>query len=207
MIEIHQPELPAYTIPNYLVEFTPHHTVVPIGFWRSVENSYNGFVIQSFIDEVAAEMGMMPGLSICGLSDGATYPIRTIVRKFRNEFEDYIRQEDPQRVEEEIVQGRTRAIMLVHLFGQPANMTALREIARQHNLRIIEDAAQAHGATSESGPVGSLGDAAGFSFQSFKNLSCGEGGALTTNDEELFNRAYALHNAGRPRVGTQRGRR
>jgi dTDP-4-amino-4,6-dideoxygalactose transaminase len=104
---------------------------------------------------------------------------------------------DPKRVEEAIVPGKTRAIMPVHLFGQPANMTALREIARRHDLKIIEDAAQAHGAAWENGPVGSLGDAAGFSFQSFKNLNCGEGGALTTNDEQLFERAYSIHNVGR----------
>lgn len=104
---------------------------------------------------------------------------------------------DPRRVEDAIKPGRTRAIMPVHLFGQPANMTALRDIACRHNLRIIEDAAQAHGSAWETGPSGSLGDAAGFSFQSHKNLTCGEGGALTTNDEQVFERAYSLHNVGR----------
>lgn len=111
---------------------------------------------------------------------------------------------DPGRVEEAIVPGRTRAIMAVHLFGQPANMTALRDIAARHGLKLIEDAAQAHGSVWETGPVGSLGDAAGFSFQSAKNLTCGEGGALTTNDEELFERAYSMHNVGRSRVGSGR---
>lgn len=104
---------------------------------------------------------------------------------------------DPKRVEEAIVSGRTRAIMPVHLFGQPADMAALREIAKRHDLKMIEDAAQAHGAVWETGPVGSLGDAAGFSFQSFKNLNCGEGGAMTTNSEEIFERAYTMHNVGR----------
>jgi len=111
---------------------------------------------------------------------------------------------DPERVEEAIVPGRTCAIMPVHLFGQPANMTALRAIADKHGLKIVEDAAQAHGAAWESGPVGSLGDAAGFSFQSSKNLSCGEGGALTTNDERTFERAYSMHNAGRAMIGGDR---
>ncbi|MGH9220503.1 MAG: DegT/DnrJ/EryC1/StrS family aminotransferase, partial [Vicinamibacterales bacterium] len=106
---------------------------------------------------------------------------------------------DPARVEEAIVPGRTRAIMPVHQFGQPADMTALQAIARRHGLKIIEDAAQAHGAEWESGPVGSLGDAGAFSFQSAKNLACGEGGILTTNDEACFERAYSLHNAGRSR--------
>jgi dTDP-4-amino-4,6-dideoxygalactose transaminase len=111
---------------------------------------------------------------------------------------------DPARVEEAIIPGKTRAIMPVHLFGQPANMTALRAIAMRHGLKVLEDAAQAHGAVWESGPVGSLGDAAGFSFQSSKNLSCGEGGILTTNDEEVFERAYSMHNAGRTRIDGQR---
>lgn len=111
---------------------------------------------------------------------------------------------DPKCVEEAIVPGKTRAIMPVHLFGQPADMTALVAIARRHNLKIIEDAAQAHGAAWETGPVGSLGDAAGFSFQSHKSLSCGEGGILTTNDEEVFDRAYRLHDVGRSRVGRER---
>jgi dTDP-4-amino-4,6-dideoxygalactose transaminase len=104
---------------------------------------------------------------------------------------------DPKRVEEAIIPGRTRAIMPVHLFGQPADMTALAEIAKRYKLKLIEDAAQAHGSVWETGPCGSLGDAAGFSFQSHKNLTCGEGGALTTNDRELFERAYSMHNVGR----------
>lgn len=111
---------------------------------------------------------------------------------------------DPARVEEAIVPGKTRGIMAVHLFGQPADMRALRDIARRHDLKIIEDAAQAHGALHALGPAGSIGDAAGFSFQSSKNLSSGEGGALTTNDTPTFERAYGIHNVGRARVGGQR---
>jgi dTDP-4-amino-4,6-dideoxygalactose transaminase len=111
---------------------------------------------------------------------------------------------DPEKVEEAIVPGKTRAILPVHLFGQPADMTALNRIAERHGLKIIEDAAQAHGAVWETGPVGSLGNVAGFSFQSSKNLACGEGGALTTNDEEIFERAYSMQNAGRARLGQTR---
>src|SRR5262249_24578385 len=99
-----------------------------------------------------------------------------------------------------IIPGRTRAILPVHLFGQPADMTALRAIADKHGLKVIEDAAQAHGAVWETGPVGSLGDVGAFSFQSSKNLACGEGGALVTNDEQIFERAHSMHNAGRSRV-------
>jgi dTDP-4-amino-4,6-dideoxygalactose transaminase/predicted dehydrogenase len=111
---------------------------------------------------------------------------------------------DPKRVEEAIVPGKTRAIMAVHLFGQPADMTALAEIAKRHSLVLLEDAAQAHGAIHELGRVGSIGDAAAFSFQSSKNLSAGEGGALTTNDPVIFERAYSFHNVGRARQGGQR---
>ena len=111
---------------------------------------------------------------------------------------------DPQRVEEAIIPGKTRAIMAVHLFGQPADMTALRDIAKRHSLVLLEDAAQAHGAIHELGRVGSIGDASGFSFQSSKNLSGGEGGAFTTNDLQIFERAYSFHNVGRARRGGQR---
>ena len=111
---------------------------------------------------------------------------------------------DPKRVEEAIVPGKTRAIMAVHLFGQPADMSALADIAKRHSLVLIEDAAQAHGAMHELGRVGSIGDAAGFSFQSSKNLSAGEGGAFTTNDPQIFERAYSFHNVGRARHGGQR---
>src|SRR3984957_14678305 len=108
---------------------------------------------------------------------------------------------DPARVEEAILPGRTRAILPVHLFGQPADMTSLRTIADKHGLKIIEDAAQGHGAVWETAPVGSLGDVGAFSFQSTKNLASGEGGALTTNDEQVFERAYSMHNTGRSRIG------
>lgn len=111
---------------------------------------------------------------------------------------------DPKKVEEAIVPGKTRAILPVHLFGHPAEMTALKAIATKHGLKIVEDAAQAHGAVLDTGPVGSFGDAAGFSFQSSKNLACGEGGALTTNDEQVFERAYSMHNAGRSRIESGR---
>lgn len=111
---------------------------------------------------------------------------------------------DPKRVEEAIIPGKTRAIMAVHLFGQPADMTALRDIAKRHSLVLLEDAAQAHGAIHELGRVGAIGDAAGFSFQSSKNLSSGEGGAFTTNDSQIFERAYSFHNVGRARRGGQR---
>lgn len=111
---------------------------------------------------------------------------------------------DPRRVEEAIVPGKTRAILPVHQFGQPADMTAILALATKHGLVVIEDAAQAHGAQWDGNPVGSLGTAAAFSFQSAKNLSAGEGGILTTNDTDVFKRAHAIHNVGRsPDLGAR----
>jgi predicted dehydrogenase/dTDP-4-amino-4,6-dideoxygalactose transaminase len=111
---------------------------------------------------------------------------------------------DPDRVEAAIVPGRTRAILPVHLFGQTADMERLRAIARRHGLALIEDAAQAVGAVHALGRPGTLGDAAAFSFQAFKNLASGEGGALVTDDDEVFERAWRLHDVGRPRIGGER---
>lgn len=103
---------------------------------------------------------------------------------------------DPKRIEEAIT-PRTRAIMPVHLYGAPADMDAIRDIARRHRLRVIEDAAQAHGARYGELRAGSLGDAAGFSFYPGKNLGAlGDGGAITTNDDELAERLRKLRNYG-----------
>jgi len=103
---------------------------------------------------------------------------------------------DPNLVEDAIT-ARTRAIMAVHLYGQPADMWTLREIAQRHGLRLIEDAAQAHGAQFRGRRVGGLGDAAGFSFYPGKNLGAmGDGGAITTNDASLAKRLRMLRNYG-----------
>ncbi|MFC5509952.1 DegT/DnrJ/EryC1/StrS family aminotransferase [Massilia jejuensis] len=102
----------------------------------------------------------------------------------------------PERIEEAIT-SRTRAIMPVHLYGAPADMDAILDIARRHRLRVIEDAAQAHGARYGGLRAGSLGDAAGFSFYPGKNLGAlGDGGAITTNDDELAERLRKLRNYG-----------
>ena len=103
---------------------------------------------------------------------------------------------DPQRVEESI-KSNTRGIIAVHLYGQPADMDALAQIARKHNLLLVEDAAQAHGAKYKGRPAGSLGDAAAFSFYPTKNLGAiGDGGAVTTNDPVLADRVRVLRNYG-----------
>jgi dTDP-4-amino-4,6-dideoxygalactose transaminase len=98
---------------------------------------------------------------------------------------------------EAAITPRTKAIIAVHLYGQPADMDPIREIARRHGLRLIEDAAQAHGARYKGRPVGSLGDVAAFSFYPAKNLGAlGDGGAVVTNDPELADRVRVLRNYG-----------
>ena len=85
----------------------------------------------------------------------------------------------------------------MHLYGQPADMDPIREVARKHGLRVIEDAAQAHGARYKGKRVGGLGDAAGFSFYPGKNLGAfSDGGAVLTNDPDLADKVRALRNYG-----------
>lgn len=92
---------------------------------------------------------------------------------------------------------RTKAIIAVHLYGQMADMRKLREIADAHGIKLIEDAAQAHGATAYGQTAGACGDAAGFSFYPGKNLGAlGDGGAVTTNDAEIAARIRELRNYG-----------
>ncbi|MCU0560475.1 MAG: DegT/DnrJ/EryC1/StrS family aminotransferase [Desulfobacterales bacterium] len=95
--------------------------------------------------------------------------------------------------------ARTRAIMPVHLYGQPADMDRIRNIAIRHKLKVIEDAAQAHGAICRGRRAGSLGDAAGFSFYPGKNLGAlGDGGAVVTDDDQLAANLRRLRNYGSP---------
>lgn len=103
---------------------------------------------------------------------------------------------DPSRVEAAIT-PRTRAVMPVHLYGQPADMAPLQALAQRHSLKLIEDAAQAHGARYQGRRAGNLGDAAGFSFYPGKNLGAlGDGGAITTDDDALADRLRQLRNYG-----------
>lgn len=103
---------------------------------------------------------------------------------------------DPIKLEEKIT-SKTKAIIPVHLYGQPADLEAIMAIARRYNLFVIEDAAQAHGARYKGRPVGSLGDAACFSFYPSKNLGAyGDGGAVVTNDEALALKIRQLRDHG-----------
>jgi len=98
---------------------------------------------------------------------------------------------DPKEIEHKITEN-TKAIMPVHLYGQPAKMDEIKSIGKKHDLFIIEDAAQAHGAIYNRENVGNIGDMGCFSFYPTKNMTTSEGGIITTNNEEFYNLARKL---------------
>ncbi|MFN8347361.1 MAG: DegT/DnrJ/EryC1/StrS family aminotransferase [Spirosomataceae bacterium] len=102
----------------------------------------------------------------------------------------------PQAIEAAIT-PRTKVIIPVHFGGQACDMDAIMDIAKRHNLRVIEDAAHAHGAEYKGRKLGSIGDVGSFSFQSSKNLTAGEGGIVVTDDDELYAMMNSLRNVGR----------
>lgn len=128
--------------------------------------------------------------------------IATILAIIRNGFKPVLVEPDittynidPNKIEEKIT-NQTKAILVVHLYGKPCDMDPIIRIAEKYNLKIIEDAAQAHGAKYKNKKVGSFGIGC-FSFYPTKNLGAfGDGGAITTNDEELANKLRALRNYG-----------
>jgi dTDP-4-amino-4,6-dideoxygalactose transaminase len=109
---------------------------------------------------------------------------------------------DPAAVERVVHREPVDAILAVHLYGLPAGMDRLRRLADRHSLLLVEDAAQAHGATYRGESVGSLGDAAAFSFYPTKNMTTGEGGMVTTDDEAVAARAARFVNHGRSDAAT-----
>lgn len=105
---------------------------------------------------------------------------------------------DPDAVRSVVKERRdVTAIMPVHLYGLPAEMDAFQGLAEEHGLMLFEDAAQAHGGTYRGEPVGSIGDAGAFSFYPTKNMTTAEGGMITTDDDDLADRARKLVNHGR----------
>lgn len=102
---------------------------------------------------------------------------------------------DPNEVLEKIT-NKTKAIIVVHLYGQPADMKAFKEIAEDYKLYLVEDVAQAHGAEFLGRKAGSFGDVAIFSFYPTKNMTTGEGGMITTNNEEIARKARLLRDHG-----------
>jgi dTDP-4-amino-4,6-dideoxygalactose transaminase len=107
---------------------------------------------------------------------------------------------DPDDVERRITEN-TKAIMPVHMMGQPCDMGRIMEIARKHNLKVIEDAAQAHLSEYQGKKLGTIGDLGCFSFQSSKTIACGEGGGIIGDDEQLMDKCYTVHNHGTSRAG------
>lgn len=107
---------------------------------------------------------------------------------------------DPDEVEKRINKN-TKAIIPVHIGGQPANMERIMQIARKHNLPVIEDACQAHLTEYQGKKLGTIGDLGCFSFQASKNIACGEGGAIIGNDEVLMDKCFTVMNHGTTRGG------
>lgn len=110
---------------------------------------------------------------------------------------------DPRDVEKKITEN-TKAIMPVHLMGQPCNMERIMAIAKKHKLRVIEDTCQSHLAEYQGKKLGTIGDLGCFSFQSSKTIACGEGGAIIGNDETLMGKVYTvMMNGGDKVIGTK----
>lgn len=108
---------------------------------------------------------------------------------------------DPDKVEEIICNSREKikALIIVHLFGNPCQMTRIVDICEKYDILLIEDCAQAHGAEYNEKKVGTFGKVSIFSFYPTKNITCGEGGILVTNDKEIYNRAKRIINHGQER--------
>ena len=106
---------------------------------------------------------------------------------------------DPGKIKK-LITKKTKAIMPVHMYGQPADMKPISETAKKHGLYVIGDAAQAHGASYNKKKIGSFGNLECFSFYPTKNMTTGEGGMLTTNNKEIFERAMSIRNHGRSKT-------
>ena len=115
---------------------------------------------------------------------------------------------DPDDIEKKITE-KTKAIMPVHMLGNPCNMDMIMKIARKHNLYVIEDACQAAGGTYKGKKLGSIGDIGAFSLNVFKTISTGDGGIVVTNDNDLYEKAFGFHDQGHKpvRMGIEVGKR
>lgn len=138
-------------------------------------------------DEVVTSAFSFIASSNCVLYQGAKPVFADINRRTFNI--------DPSDVAEKIT-AKTKAMIPVHLFGQPADMKELNEIAEDYKIALVEDAAQAHGAEYKGRKVGSFGDAGCFSFYATKNMTLGEGGMITTDNEELARRTRLIRDHG-----------
>ena len=140
-------------------------------------------------DEVIVPSRTFIASASCAVMRGARPVIADVDRDSQNITANTIRA---------VLSARTRAIVTVHLAGWPCDMDPILALAHEHQLKIVEDCAQAHGATYKGRPVGSMGDAGAFSFCQDKIITTGgEGGMLTTNDPELWSRAWAFKDHGK----------
>jgi dTDP-4-amino-4,6-dideoxygalactose transaminase len=115
---------------------------------------------------------------------------------------------DPKRIEE-LITPQTKAIMPVHMLGNPCNMESIMKIAQRHKLFVIEDCCQAFGASYQGHRLGTFGDISAFSLNVFKTITAGDGGAVATNDDMLYERAFGFHDQGHKpsRMGVEVGNR
>jgi dTDP-4-amino-4,6-dideoxygalactose transaminase len=115
---------------------------------------------------------------------------------------------DPEDVKRKITR-HTKAIMAVHMMGNPAHLDEIKHVADEHGIPILEDSAQAFGATYKGRPVGSIGKAGTYSFNVYKTITSGDGGMVVTDDEEVYRRAFAFHDQGHSplRTGVEIGER
>jgi dTDP-4-amino-4,6-dideoxygalactose transaminase len=140
-------------------------------------------------DEVIVPSRTFIASASCAVMRGGSPVIADVDRNSQNLTADTVRA---------VLSARTRAIVAVHLAGWPCDMDPILDLAHEHQLKVVEDCAQAHGATYKGRPVGSMGDAGAFSFCQDKIMTTGgEGGMLTTNDTELWLRAWAFKDHGK----------
>ena len=135
--------------------------------------------------------GHRPGLHLCRVDLVDRLPGATPVLAEVDDTFDL----DPADVEAKIT-PRTAAILVVHMLGAPARLTELKAIADKHGIPLIEDCAQAAGASYQGQGVGGIGKIGTFSFNEFKTITCGDGGLLVTDDQDLYERCFAMHDQG-----------
>ncbi len=133
---------------------------------------------------------ILPSFSIIALANSVLYTGATPVF-VDSELKTW--NMDPGKIEEKIT-SRTKAIIAMHTYGCPADMDSINEIARKHNLKVVEDAAESHGATYKGRPTGGLGNVSAFSFYANKIITTGEGGMVLTDDDKIAEKARLLRN-------------
>lgn len=181
------------------------------GFQRKVETFEKEFAQIMGLKNIVATNSGMSSLMCClaalgiGAGDEVIVPGFTFLASFSSillsnaipvlaEIDDSLNI-DPMKIEE-LITLRTKAIMTVHMLGNPCDMDPIMTIAKNHNLYVIEDCCQAVGGSYKGKRLGSFGDIAAYSFNALKIISSGDGGAVGTNEDMLFERAYGFHDQG-----------